>query len=104
MKPMVAKIKAQIAMQEAHLALRVNSAAYNGDLFQLRDLIQAGADPNIKNFDGRSPLVCSFHLTLLDIVQVMFMYVKYLCIVFYVLCIMGRIWKADNVMGWVISP
>ncbi|PWA84897.1 Ankyrin repeat-containing protein [Artemisia annua] len=56
MKPMVAKIKAQIAMQEAHLALRVNSATYNGDLFQLRDLIQAGADPNIKNFDGRSPL------------------------------------------------
>ncbi|PWA53534.1 Ankyrin repeat-containing protein [Artemisia annua] len=48
MKPMVAKIKAQIAMQEAHLALRVNSAAYNGDLSRLRDLTQAGTDPNIK--------------------------------------------------------
>ncbi|GJT65453.1 potassium channel SKOR-like protein [Tanacetum coccineum] len=56
MKHMVSEIKAHIEIQEAHLALRLNNAAYNGDLTQLKSLIRAGADPNKKNFDGRSPL------------------------------------------------
>lgn len=47
-----------IGKQEAELALKVNCAAYHGDLHQLKDLIQAGADPNKTDFDGRSPLVC----------------------------------------------
>lgn len=47
-----------IGKQEAELALKVNSAAYHGDLHQLKDLIQAGADPNKTDYDGRSPLVC----------------------------------------------
>ena len=58
MKHMASEIKAHIETQEAQLALRLNNAAYNGDLFQLKALIRAGADPNKKNFDGRSPLVC----------------------------------------------
>ncbi|CAK9171641.1 unnamed protein product [Ilex paraguariensis] len=45
-----------IGKQEAELALRVNSAAYNGDLYQLKSLIRGGVDPNKKDYDGRSPL------------------------------------------------
>ncbi|XP_059318108.1 potassium channel SKOR-like isoform X4 [Lycium ferocissimum] len=45
-----------IGKQEAELALKVNSAAYHGDLHQLKSLIRAGADPNKKDYDGRSPL------------------------------------------------
>ncbi|KAL4577960.1 hypothetical protein LXL04_014075 [Taraxacum kok-saghyz] len=56
MKDMVTDIKVHIGMQEAELALRVNSSAYNGDLSQLKSLIRAGADPSIKDYDGRSPL------------------------------------------------
>ncbi|PWA51285.1 Ankyrin repeat-containing protein [Artemisia annua] len=56
MKHMVSEIKAHIEIQEAQLALMLNNAAYNGDLTQLKNLIRAGADPNKKNFDGRSPL------------------------------------------------
>ncbi|KAI8536534.1 hypothetical protein RHMOL_Rhmol10G0264700 [Rhododendron molle] len=46
----------RIGKQEAELALKVNSAAYHGDLHQLKDLIRAGADPNKTVYDGRSPL------------------------------------------------
>ncbi|CAI0428081.1 unnamed protein product [Linum tenue] len=45
-----------IGKQEAELALRVNSAAFHGDLFQLKGFIRAGADPNRTDYDGRSPL------------------------------------------------
>nr|DAD32276.1 TPA_asm: hypothetical protein HUJ06_011127 [Nelumbo nucifera] len=45
-----------IGKQEAELALRVNNAAYHGDLYQLKGLINAGADPNKTDYDGRSPL------------------------------------------------
>ena len=51
-------IKTHIGFQEAQIALRVNNSVYNGDLSQLKTLIRAGADPNAKFFDGRSPLVC----------------------------------------------
>jgi hypothetical protein len=46
-----------IGKQEAELALRVNSAAYHGDLYQLKGFTRAGADPNRTDYDGRSPLV-----------------------------------------------
>ncbi|XP_028120684.1 uncharacterized protein LOC114318042 isoform X1 [Camellia sinensis] len=45
-----------IGKQEAKLALRVNSAAYHGDLYQLKSLIQTEADPKKTDYDGRSPL------------------------------------------------
>jgi ankyrin repeat protein len=38
----------------------VNSAAYHGDLYQLKGLIRTGADPNKTDYDGRSPLVWKF--------------------------------------------
>lgn len=58
MKDMVRDIKTHIGFQDAQLSLRVNISVYNGDLFELKSLIRAGADPNKKLFDGRSPLVC----------------------------------------------
>ncbi|EHA8592606.1 Potassium channel KOR1 [Cocos nucifera] len=48
-----------IGKQEAELALRVNNAAFYGDLDHLKGLIQAGADPNKTDYDGRSPLLVS---------------------------------------------
>lgn len=45
-----------IGKHESELAMRVNSAAYNGDLYQLKRLVGAGADPNRRDYDGRSPL------------------------------------------------
>ncbi|XP_071707836.1 potassium channel SKOR-like [Rutidosis leptorrhynchoides] len=56
MKHMVTDISVHIGMQEAEIALRVNSAACNGDLSQLNSLVRAGADLNKKDYDGRSPL------------------------------------------------
>ncbi|KAF8389706.1 hypothetical protein HHK36_024225 [Tetracentron sinense] len=55
-KQLESAITLHIEKQEAELALRLNSAAYNGDLDQLKRLIQAGADPNKTDYDGRSPL------------------------------------------------
>ncbi|KAG4144064.1 hypothetical protein ERO13_D05G012600v2 [Gossypium hirsutum] len=49
-------ISFHIRRQEAELALRMNGAAYNGDFYQLKSLIRAGADPNKTDCDGRSPL------------------------------------------------
>lgn len=46
-----------IAKQEAELALSVNSAAYHGDLYHLKGLINAGADPSKTDYDGRTALV-----------------------------------------------
>ncbi|XP_057496868.1 potassium channel SKOR-like isoform X2 [Actinidia eriantha] len=55
-KQLESDITFHIGKQEAELALRVNSAAYHGDLHQLKGLIRAGADPNKTDYDGRSPL------------------------------------------------
>lgn len=57
-KQLESDITFHIAKHEAELALRVNSAAYHGDLYQLKGFIRAGADPNKTDYDGRSPLVC----------------------------------------------
>ncbi|KAL8125438.1 hypothetical protein AgCh_012942 [Apium graveolens] len=56
LKQLESDITFHINKQEAELALRVNSAAYYGDLYQLKGLIRAGADPNKTDYDGRSPL------------------------------------------------
>ncbi|VAH48169.1 unnamed protein product [Triticum turgidum subsp. durum] len=45
-----------IAKQEADLVLGVNNAAYHGDLFRLKGLIGAGADPSKPDYDGRTSL------------------------------------------------
>ncbi|XP_010553885.1 PREDICTED: potassium channel GORK [Tarenaya hassleriana] len=55
-KKLESDIMMHIGKQEAELALKVNSAAYQGDLYQLKSLIRAGADPNKTDYDGRSPL------------------------------------------------
>ena len=36
----------------------MNNAAYHGDLFRLKGLISAGADPSKPDYDGRTALVC----------------------------------------------
>ncbi|XWS18037.1 hypothetical protein CRYUN_Cryun32bG0007800 [Craigia yunnanensis] len=56
-KQLESDISFHIGKQEAEIALRVNSAAYHGDLYQLKSLIRAGANPNKTDYDGRSPLV-----------------------------------------------
>ena len=56
-KQLESDITFHIGKQEAELALKVNSAAYHGDLYQLKGLIRTGADPNKTDYDGRSPLV-----------------------------------------------
>ncbi|PHT48391.1 Potassium channel SKOR [Capsicum baccatum] len=47
-KQLESDITFHIGKQEAELSLKVNSAAYHGDLHQLKILIQAGVDPNKK--------------------------------------------------------
>ncbi|KAJ4715379.1 Potassium channel SKOR [Melia azedarach] len=55
-KQLESDITFHIGKHEAELALKVNSAAYHGDLHQLKSLIHAGGDPNKTDYDGRSPL------------------------------------------------
>jgi CRP-like cAMP-binding protein len=67
-KQLESDITFHIGKQEAELILRVNSAAFYGDLHQLKSLIRAGADPKNTDYDGRTPLVraeclCHWHLT-----------------------------------------
>ena len=61
---MESDITFHLGKQEAELALKVNSAAFNGDMYQLKGLIRAGADPNKADYDGRSPLVRSLQLVM----------------------------------------
>ncbi|KAK6127477.1 hypothetical protein DH2020_038772 [Rehmannia glutinosa] len=56
-KQLESDITFHITKQEAELALRMNSAAYYGDLYQLKSLIRSGADPDKKDYDGRTALV-----------------------------------------------
>lgn len=55
-KQLESDIAFHITKQENELALRVNCAAYNGDVYQLKSLINAGADPTKTDYDGRAPL------------------------------------------------
>ncbi|XVF75094.1 hypothetical protein PTKIN_Ptkin13bG0160600 [Pterospermum kingtungense] len=55
-KQLESDISFHIGKQEAELALRVNFAAYHGDLYQLKSLIRAGADPTKTDYDERSAL------------------------------------------------
>lgn len=59
-KQLESDITFHISKQEAELALKLNSAAFYGDLYQLKSLIRAGGDPNKTDYDGRSPLVRSY--------------------------------------------
>lgn len=63
---MESDITLHIGKQEAELALKVNSAAFHGDLHQLKGLIRAGADPNKTDYDGRSPLVKTLQLLIMS--------------------------------------
>uniref|UniRef100_A0A2N9FX87 Potassium channel n=1 Tax=Fagus sylvatica TaxID=28930 RepID=A0A2N9FX87_FAGSY len=51
-KQLESDITFHIGKQEAELALKVNSAANNGDLYQLKNFIRTGADPNKTDYDG----------------------------------------------------
>lgn len=42
---------------ETEMVMRMNCAAYEGDIYFLKRLIESGADPNKTDYDGRSPLV-----------------------------------------------
>ncbi|KQJ82813.1 potassium channel KOR2 isoform X2 [Brachypodium distachyon] len=55
-KQLESNITYLIAKQEAELVLGVNNAAYHGDLFRLKGLISAGADPSKPDHDGRTAL------------------------------------------------
>ncbi|XP_010670208.1 potassium channel SKOR isoform X2 [Beta vulgaris subsp. vulgaris] len=49
-------IASHIRKQESELALKVNNVAYHGDLYQLKTLINGGADLKRKDYNGRVPL------------------------------------------------
>lgn len=46
-----------IGKQEAEIALKVNNAAYYGELNHLKGLVRGGADPKKTDYNGCSPLV-----------------------------------------------
>lgn len=46
-----------ISKHESELAMRLNCAAYDGDIYRLMHLIRSGANPNTTDYNGRSPLV-----------------------------------------------
>lgn len=62
---MESDITFHIGKLEAELALKVNAAAFNGDLYRLKGMIRAGADPNKTDYDGRSPLVRNLKLLMM---------------------------------------
>ncbi|TVU11826.1 hypothetical protein EJB05_45432, partial [Eragrostis curvula] len=68
-KQLESDITFHIGKQEAELTLRVNSAAFYGDLQQLKSLIRAGADPRNTDYDGRTPLHLAASRGYEDIVQ-----------------------------------
>ncbi|KAL1566752.1 potassium channel SKOR-like [Salvia divinorum] len=54
LKQLKMDIMVHIGKQDTALALRVNNAAFCGDLFQLKSLIRSGADPNKKDYSGNT--------------------------------------------------
>ncbi|RLM54412.1 potassium channel KOR1 [Panicum miliaceum] len=68
-KQLESDITFHIGKQEAELILRVNSAAFYGDLHQLKSLIRAGADPKNADYDGRTPLHLAASRGYEDVVQ-----------------------------------
>ncbi|XP_021854938.2 potassium channel SKOR isoform X1 [Spinacia oleracea] len=56
LKQVESDIASHIAKQESELALKVNNAAHHGDLYQLKSLLNAGADLKKTDYNGRSPL------------------------------------------------
>lgn len=68
-KQLESDITFHIGKQEAELTLRVNSAAFYGDLQLLKSLIRAGADPKNTDYDGRSPLHLAASRGYDDVVQ-----------------------------------
>ncbi|PUZ61587.1 hypothetical protein GQ55_4G288400 [Panicum hallii var. hallii] len=68
-KQLESDITFHIGKQEAELILRVNSAAFYGDLHQLKSLIRAGADPKNTDYDGRTPLHLAASRGYEDVVQ-----------------------------------
>ncbi|KAL5545105.1 hypothetical protein UlMin_008889, partial [Ulmus minor] len=55
-KLLESEITVYIGTHELELATRVNCASHLGDLYRLKCLIGAGADPNNTDYDGRSAL------------------------------------------------
>lgn len=55
-KQLESDITFHIGKLESELALKVNRTAFDGDMYQLKSLIRAGADPKKTDYDGRSPL------------------------------------------------
>ncbi|KAI4339051.1 hypothetical protein MLD38_024035 [Melastoma candidum] len=53
---MESDIMLYILKHESELAMRLNCAAYDGDLHRLMHLIKSGANPNMSDYNGRSPL------------------------------------------------
>uniref|UniRef100_A0A0E0PVV4 Potassium channel n=1 Tax=Oryza rufipogon TaxID=4529 RepID=A0A0E0PVV4_ORYRU len=68
-KQLESDITFHIGKQEAELTLRVNNAAFYGDMHQLKSLIRAGADPKNTDYDGRSPLHLAACKGFEDVVQ-----------------------------------
>lgn len=48
-----------IEKNESEYAMILNCAAHNGDLHRLRHFVEAGADPNKADYNGRTALVCN---------------------------------------------
>ncbi|KAL8234227.1 hypothetical protein R6Q59_020327 [Mikania micrantha] len=58
-----------VTKHESELALRLNSAVYNGDLYRVRRLVAAGINPNNTDYDGRSPLHMAAIKGYADVIQ-----------------------------------
>ncbi|XP_028791312.1 potassium channel SKOR-like, partial [Neltuma alba] len=54
---------------ETELAMRINCAAYEGDLYLLKHWVESGLDPNRTDYDGRSPLHISASKGYVDIAR-----------------------------------
>ncbi|XP_024521068.1 potassium channel KOR2-like [Selaginella moellendorffii] len=50
------EIQSQLGHQQSELTLRMNNAAFQGDLYYLRSLIRTGADPVKSDYIGKTPL------------------------------------------------